>query len=403
MERADVVVVGAGPAGTAAAISVARAGREVVLVDKARFPRDKCCGDGLTTLALRELEALGLRPEVIASWTWVDAAWLRSPSGRTVELPLPSTNAWHAAIARRSELDAALVDLARHEGAKVLDGHAVTAVDVSDPRVVELAIDGHVGLAANHVIAADGMWSPVKKALGLTEPGELGEWHAFRQYVTGVTGSAAQRLWVWFEPELLPGYAWSFPLGGGTVNVGFGILRSAGTPTGHMKGQWEDLLRREHIVEALGASSTAEGPHKAWPIPTHVDRAPLARGRVLFVGDAAAATDPLTGEGIGQALLTGRLAGEAVTTAARPEAIAAMYERAVARALFADHRMSLLLGRVLSRERGARGAVRVAGLTPWTRRNFARWLFEDEPRAGLLTPRRWHRQFLSRPGAYAGR
>ena len=157
MERADVVVVGAGPAGAAAAISIARAGREVVLVDKARFPRDKCCGDGLTTLALRELEALGLRPEVIPSWTLVNAAWLRSPSGRTVELPLPSTHTWHAAIARRSELDAALVDVARHEGAKVLDGHGVTAVDVSDPRVVELTIDGHVGLAANHVIAADGM------------------------------------------------------------------------------------------------------------------------------------------------------------------------------------------------------------------------------------------------------
>src|SRR5258706_1077410 len=357
MERADVVVVGGGPAGAAAAISIARAGREVVLVDKARFPRDKCCGDGLTTLALRELEALGLRPEVIASWTWVDAAWLRSPSGRTVELPLPSTRAWHAAIARRSELDAALVDLARHEGAKVLDGHGVTAVDVSDPRVVELAIDGHVGLAANHVIAADGMWSPIKKALGLTEPGELGEWHAFRQYISGVTGSAADRLWVWFEPELLPGYAWSFPLGGGTVNVGFGILRSAGTPTGHMKTQWEQLLRREHIVAALGPNSTPESPHKAWPIPTHVDRAPLARGRVLFIGDAAAATDPLPGEGIGQALLSGRLAGEAVPTPARPEAIAATYERAVARALFADHPMSLPLGRVLSRERGARGAV----------------------------------------------
>src|ERR1700687_3317777 len=121
MERADVVVVGAGPVAAAAAISVARAGREVVLVDKARFPRDKCCGDGLTTLALRELEALGLRPEGIASWTWVDAAWLRSPSGRTVELPLPSKSAWHAAIARRTELDTALVDLARHEGAKVID------------------------------------------------------------------------------------------------------------------------------------------------------------------------------------------------------------------------------------------------------------------------------------------
>src|SRR5512143_1101769 len=87
---ADVVVVGAGPAGAAAAITLARAGRTVVVIDKAVFPRDKCCGDGLTTLALRELEALGLRPERVASWQTVDAAWLRSPSGREVCLPMPS-------------------------------------------------------------------------------------------------------------------------------------------------------------------------------------------------------------------------------------------------------------------------------------------------------------------------
>ena len=76
-----------------------------------------------------------------------------------------------------------------------------------------------------------------------------------------------------------------------------------------MKALWPDCLRRPHIAAALGPHASAEGPHKAWPIPARVDRAPLARGRVLFVGDAAAATDPMTGEGIGQALLTGRLAG----------------------------------------------------------------------------------------------
>ncbi len=132
--------------------------------------------------------------------------------------------------------------------------------------------------------------------------------------------------------------------------------------------------------------------------------APGAADRVLFVGDAAAATDVMTGEGIGQALLTGRLAAEAIAGAGeRPRDVAADYERAVARHLFADHRMSKLLGRVLASEVGARGAIRVIGASgTWGRRNFARWMFEDEPRAVVLTPRRWHRRFLKQPGAYVG-
>src|SRR5207245_2807378 len=85
---ADVTVVGGGPAGAAAAITLARAGRDVVLVDRARFPRDKCCGDGLTTGALRRLEQLGLRPESVASWRPIEDVFVRSPSGREAVYPL---------------------------------------------------------------------------------------------------------------------------------------------------------------------------------------------------------------------------------------------------------------------------------------------------------------------------
>jgi flavin-dependent dehydrogenase len=215
-------------------------------------------------------------------------------------------------------------------------------------------------------------------------------------------GPAAKDLWVWFEPDLLPGYAWSFPLPEGRANVGFGIQRSSGIPVRHMKALWPEFLDRAHVRSVLGAEAVAEAPHRAWPIPARVDRAQLTAGRALFVGDAAAATDPMTGEGIAQALVTGRLAATAVLAAGptRPDVAVRRYERDVRRELLADHRMSALLARALKHRKGARGAVRIAGATTWTRRNFARWLFEDYPRAALVTPRRWHRQMFTGPGAY---
>ena len=155
------------------------------------------------------------------------------------------------------------------------------------------------------------------------------------------------------------------------------------------------------IAAVLGPDAVAEARHQAWPIPARVDEVPLTAGRVLWVGDAAAATDPMTGEGIGQALLSGLLAIDAVTAGADdPAAVRARYELDVRRELVADHKMSMLLIRALKHRTGARVAIRVAGLTGWTRRNFARWMFEDEPRAVVLTPSRWHHRFLSRPGAY---
>ena len=398
----DVVIVGAGPAGCAAAIELRRAGRSVVVLDKATFPRDKCCGDGLTTLALRELESLGLQPAGVRSWIGVDGAWLRSPSGRAVHVPLPDGPGLYAAVAARRDLDAALVDVARASGADVRDGVGFTGLAQRSDHV-DVETDGLGTLRCRYVVAADGMWSPVRKAAGAAVPGYRGEWHAFRQYVSGVTGAAARQLIVWFEPDLLPGYAWSFPLPGGRANVGFGVLREQGRRVQDMAELWRDLLERPHVVEALGPGHVMEGRHTAWPIPARVDDISLSRGRVLFTGDAAAATDVMTGEGIGQALVTGRLAASAIAAggALQPDVVADRYERDVEAHLFADHRMSKRLGRVLRHPLGARGAIRVVGASgEWGRRNFARWMFEDEPRAIVTSPRRWHQQILSRPGAY---
>src|SRR5690606_7484268 len=156
----------------------------------------------------------------------------------------------------------------------------------------------------------------VRRHLGLATPGYRGEWHAFRQYLDGVGPRATRELFVWFEPDLLPGYAWSFPLGGGVANVGFGIQRGGKVQrVQEMASIWRELLDRPHIREVLGPGARPEGRHKAWPIPARIDRIPLSGRRTLFAGDAAAATDPLTGEGIAQALVSGLLAAEAIGSA----------------------------------------------------------------------------------------
>ena len=398
---ADVAVVGAGPAGIAAAIGLARAGLSVVVMDKTRFPRDKYCGDGLTTGALRLLEHLGLDPTSVTSWHPSQRLVVRSPSGRQVVYPLPPQGQY-AATAQRRHLDAALVGLARHAGVEVLDGSACDGVTATDDRVV-LSTRGAGSLHARYAVAADGMWSPVRRMLGLAVPSYRGDWHAFRQYHAGVGPEAAEALHVWFEPEILPGYVWSFPLPGGRANVGFGVSRSTHR-TGNLGRLWTELRQRPHIAAVLGPEATPADRPRAWPIPTRLGDLPLAAQRVLFCGDAAGVGDPMTGEGIGQAVLSGLLAADALAEAGPLDHDTAgrRYRTGVDRHLRRDFRFTRTLGRALRTPAGVRAAVRISGATPYTRRNFARWLFEDYPRALVLTPDRWQRGALG-GGAFGDR
>ncbi len=389
VEYVDVVVVGAGPAGAAAAITATARGLRVVCVDKAHFPRDKTCGDGLTANALRLLEQLGLSAADLAGAEpmFVRETVLVSPSSRRAHLPLPANGA-HAAVVSRRRLDAALVAVARRRGVDIREGCAIEEVK-QDARAVQLTLaDGSV-LDAAHVIAADGHWSTVRRALDPYAPRDLGEWHAVRQYFDGVD---TDRLWVVFERDLLPGYAWVFPLPGGRANVGYGVLRRDGRSGRELKDLWPDLLARPVLRDVLGAHARPAEPVRAWPIPARYGPERLVRGRVLFAGDAAGVVDPMTGEGIAQAIETGMLAAEAIATGTD-------YRRSVHRTLGRDLRFARLLQRVLRRPLGARAAIRAADLTPWTRRNFARWMWEDYPRALLGTPDRWRRGALTAPGA----
>ncbi|MGH9286520.1 MAG: FAD-dependent monooxygenase, partial [Acidimicrobiales bacterium] len=299
------------------------------------------------------------------------------------------------------------LDVARRAGVRVYD-----ASNVADARLVErhglIELDaGALGpVVARYAIGADGMWSRLRKVLSPSpdDEGYLGDWHAFRQYFQHVGPAAATSLWVWFEPDLLPGYVWSFPLPGGRANVGFGIVRRPDQPTSLMKQLWAELVGRPRIREVLGPDAEPEAPHRAWPIPTRfsLDRLAGAGGRALFVGDAARVVDPMTGEGIGQALETGKAAAAAIIAAGpnHPLVAGARYRRTVERGMAVDHRLAAKLGQALAHRKGVRISMGIIGASDWSRRNFGRWLFEDEARAAALTPGRWHRRFLARDGAY---
>jgi flavin-dependent dehydrogenase len=209
-----------------------------------------------------------------------------------------------------------------------------------------------------------------------------------------------RRLWVLFEPDLLPGYAWVFPLPDGRANVGFAMRRGEGRQGRIVKERWLELLERPTIRAALGPTAEPEGPHRAWPVPTHFDPDALTHGPILFVGDAAEVVDPMTGEGIGQALVTGILAAEAVAGGGDTVAVARRYRREVVRTLGTDLRFAQWVQHVLDRPFTTRAAMRAVDWNDWTRRNFARWMFEDYPRAALVTPRRWRRGLLTTKGAY---
>ena len=408
--EADVVVVGAGPAGSAAAAVLARGGLDVVLVDRSHFPRDKCCGDGLTGRALRRLEQLGLDPGALASFREVSRMRVRSPAGRIVDLPTSTSpdlspargRRSFAGVARRLHLDAALAALATEAGARMCEGSALEDVEVRPSRHAAPATgpvtctlgDGTV-LGSRFLVAADGAFSKVR-ALA-TEGARISErgapraerarrrpWpaplHAFRTYVTGIGPVAAEGMWVWFEPGLLPGYAWCFPLAGSRANVGICLPRPPGSPGGRLAEAWRDALSATFLDSLVGPGAQLEGPVRSWPIPTGATTAGLVgpAGRVLYAGDAARVADPLSGEGVGQALETGIAAAEAILRhgAAGPEAAASGYVSAVRRKILREQRISAVIATAMSSPPGASAVVAATGTGRLTRLGAARLLFE---------------------------
>ncbi len=304
-QRWDVVVVGAGPAGSAAALSALRVdpGARVLLLDRAEFPRDKPCGDGIAPHALDVLADLGL-PGLVDDHRPVSRLHLAVDGGGRTS----GTTARPARVVPRTVLDDRVRAGALAAGA-VPARRRVRTVHVEPDGVVLDADDDP--LHARVVVAADGAGSVLRRSLGLTPNGPGHVALALRGYAP-VRPDLADEQRIVFADDDRPAYAWSFPVGDGRANVGYGeLLRGDRTPTReHLLARLDDLL-----------PGVAEGG-EAWrghhlPLSSRRPRQP--DGRVLLVGDALSLINPMTGEGIYYAVLSGACAGAAaVAPAAAP-------------------------------------------------------------------------------------
>ncbi len=341
VEVHDLIVVGAGPAGAAAALRARQldpAG-SVLLLDKAAFPRDKPCGDGIAPHAVAELAGLGAA-DVLHGYPPIPH--LRIQAGGRELTCTPSRPSW---VVPRRVLDARLVDAAVAAGALLRRGRVATLQD----RGSHVVVDGR--LAARAVIGADGANSAVRRCLGLpaNRPGHLAI--ALRGYAPAPGGPLEQHIgWV---PEGWPAYVWWFATGTGLANVGYGLLRS------RFDGDRAELHRR---LRALLPGSTADpATLRAHHLPLSTSRPEPGQGRVLLAGDAASLVNPLSGEGIYYALASGRLAAEAALAGGWLDAT---YRRALRAELGRHFRHAAVVARAIRFQPLVGLALRAAGASP---------------------------------------
>ncbi|GAA3999840.1 geranylgeranyl reductase family protein [Hymenobacter fastidiosus] len=310
----DVILIGAGPAGAACALALRDSGLRVALVDKARFPRDKVCGDAIPGPALKAIRKLseGFYQELRGLTPRADtqASRLVAPDGgeARVQWQLPTFSS------PRRHFDHHLLNLVRrHTATTILEGYGVRDVLTDGQQATVVPADGSAPLTAALVIGCDGANSVASRKL-LPRPVDR-NYHcaAVRAYYRGISGTDDQTTEFFFLKEYLAGYLWIFPVGDGTCNVGFGMVSdqiAAGQV--NLKDTMLALLREQPALAPRFAAAEQLTPVVGFGLPLGGTPRPITGSRFMLCGDAASLIDPLQGHGIDTAIESGILAAAQV-------------------------------------------------------------------------------------------
>ena len=410
--QADVIVVGAGPAGATAAFYLASAGVDVLLLEKTAFPREKVCGDGLTPRATKQLLGLGLDLDAPG---WIKNHGLRIVGGgHQVAVPWPDLTEYppYGLVRTRLDFDEILARHAEKAGARLMERTAVTGpvIDEQTDRVVDVTakpVDDQgrktgdeITYRAPIVIAADGVSARFALALGLQKRDDRPMGVAVRTYYTSPRHDD-DWLESWLElwdgkpgkSNLLPGYGWIFGVGDGTANVGLGMLN---TTKAFKSVDYKDLLRRwlDNTPEEWGfRDQNMVGKIGSAALPMGFNRKPHYSRGVLLVGDSGGMVNPMNGEGIAYAMESGEMAAATVVQAlGRPAAARERALHAYPAALDATYGGYYTLGRVFVKLIGNPQVMKLAtkhGLPRETLMRFTLKMMANltDPRGGDVSDR----------------
>lgn len=321
----DAIVVGAGPSGCSTALFLAKAGRKVLLLDKASFPREKVCGDAFSGKSVAMMQKLGLLDEIgKRKHAIIRGVALIAPNGKQVDVPFPNAEGMDLpgyTIARIDTDDILFNAANKHKNIKVFQNFIVNGLLKDDMGAVcgvsgtFSPQKGAMEFKARVVVGADGAASAVSRLLKLpTNPPEH-VYSAIRGYWDGVEG-LTENIELFFIDGVLPGYVWIFPMGNKRANVGLGILSSDLVKRKkHPNVILQEAMQKHPAIAGRFKNAVLDGKIGAWAIPNGSYKKQCVGNGWLLVGDAASLVDPFTGEGVGNALCSGSHAAKAIDDA----------------------------------------------------------------------------------------